>query len=164
MGKFDDVNVSSLINDLSNILDDVNTRKHRLDFINESITSNIWSSESRNNFERGIISLKNKLGELEPILQNYLGIAGKIEQYKDIEFETEAKQMEYNSIETSREVCLVSYDDEGNPRIYQGFLCQGNDGYYACTNGGFQLILPGASPAAVPSPFLLFSSPDKGRC
>ena len=115
MGKFDDVNVSSLINDLSNILDDVNTRKHRLDFINESITSNIWSSESRNNFERGIISLKNKLGELEPILQNYLGIAGKIEQYKDIEFETEAKQMEYNSIETSREVCLVSYDDEGNP-------------------------------------------------
>lgn len=41
------------------------------------------------------------------------------------------------------------YDDEGNPRIYQGYLYQGNDGYYACTNGGFQLILPGASPAAV---------------
>lgn len=41
------------------------------------------------------------------------------------------------------------YDDEGNPRIYQGFLYQGTDGYYACTNGGFQLILPGASPAAV---------------
>ena len=41
------------------------------------------------------------------------------------------------------------YDDEGNPRIYQGYLYQGSDGYYACTNGGFQLILPGASPAAV---------------
>ncbi len=41
------------------------------------------------------------------------------------------------------------YDDEGNPRIYQGFLYQGSDSYYACTNGGFQLILPGASPAAV---------------
>ncbi len=41
------------------------------------------------------------------------------------------------------------YDDEGNPRIYQGYLYQGSDGYYACTNGGFQLILPGASAAAV---------------
>ena len=40
------------------------------------------------------------------------------------------------------------YDDEGNPRIYQGFLYQGSNGYYACINGGFQLILPGADPAA----------------
>lgn len=40
------------------------------------------------------------------------------------------------------------YDGEGNPRIYQGFLYQGSDGYYACINGGFQLILPGADPAA----------------
>ena len=41
------------------------------------------------------------------------------------------------------------YDSEGNQKVFQGYLYVGESGYYACTNGGFQLILPGASPAAV---------------
>ena len=37
------------------------------------------------------------------------------------------------------------YDGEGNPKVYQGYLYVGEDGYYACTNGGFKIILPSAS-------------------
>lgn len=38
-------------------------------------------------------------------------------------------------------------DDDGNQRYFQGFLYAGEDGYYACSNCAFKLVLPTASAA-----------------
>ena len=41
------------------------------------------------------------------------------------------------------------FDSEGNPRVFQGYLYEGEQSYYACTNGGFKVIMPDAAPSAI---------------
>lgn len=95
---FENVNTSSLKYALNSCKNSIN-RSISENLSNSIINNNIWYCDSRNKLKRAIDRNMEIYDRLESQIDEYLQVANKIEEYKNLEEENRNLRNEYRSLE-----------------------------------------------------------------
>ena len=109
---FENVNVYALRNSLISARDSLNHSQSDT-LVNDIMKTEVWYSDSRNTLRGGIEKIINANNDLEALLNRYINVTYKIEEYKNLQNRNSELRGEYHSIEPR-----LYYDEEYEETSY----------------------------------------------
>ena len=109
---FENVNVYALRNSLISARDSLNHSQSDT-LVNDIMKTEVWYSDSRNTLRGGIEKIINANNDLEALLNRYINVTYKIEEYKNLQNRNSELRGEYHSIEPN-----LYHDEEYDETSY----------------------------------------------
>ena len=103
---FENVSVHSLRNALISARDNINHSQSDT-LVNDIMKTEVWYSDSRNVLKSGLEKIINANNDLESLLNRYINVTYKIEEYQNLRNRNNELRGEYHSIEPR-----LYYDEE----------------------------------------------------
>ena len=115
---FESIDVSSLKNSLNSCKNQLNN-SISTGLVSSIIDDNIWVCNSRYNLKKALLNLNDIYSQLENEINQFIGVADAIQEYKNMQSKVEELKIEYSNLsgklyyEESYQDWYYYYDDDG---------------------------------------------------